>query len=104
MGSIDYSNVPSPQQIFATGPLATFKPTFFACGQSGYPKGCAYTDKNNFAPRLGGAWTVTPKPVLRAGGGFFYVHPAANPLFRLAAGLPDNIAPTLIIRRSQTSA
>src|SRR5258706_6217442 len=29
MGSIDYSNVPSPQQIFANGPLATSKPTFF---------------------------------------------------------------------------
>jgi hypothetical protein len=35
LGSIDYGQVPSPQQIFANGPLATYKPTFFVCGQSG---------------------------------------------------------------------
>ncbi len=97
MGSIDYSQVPSPQQIFANGPLAHYTPTFFVCGQSGYPKGCAYTDKNNFAPRLGVAWSVTPKTVVRAGGGFFYVNSDANPLFRLAAGLPNNLAQTLTI-------
>ena len=97
MGSIDYSGVPSPQQIFATGPLAHYTPTFFVCGESGYPKGCAYTDKNNFAPRVGAAWSVNPKTVVRAGGGFFYVNSDANPLFRLAAGLPNNLAQTLTI-------
>jgi Carboxypeptidase regulatory-like domain/TonB dependent receptor len=97
MGSIDYSQVPSPQQIFGSGPLAHYTPTFFVCGESGYPKGCAYTDKNNFAPRLGVAWSVTPKTVIRSGGGFFYVNSDANPLFRLAAGLPNNLAQTLTI-------
>ena len=97
MGSIDYSNVPSPQAIFANGPLAKYTPTFFVCGQSGYPKGCAYTDKNNFAPRVGVAYSLNPKTVLRAGAGFFYVNSDANPLFRLAAGLPNNIAQTLSI-------
>jgi carboxypeptidase family protein/TonB-dependent receptor-like protein len=97
MGSIDYSGVPSPQQIFATGPLAHYTPTFFVCGESGYPKGCAYTDKNNFAPRVGAAWSINPKTVVRAGGGFFYVNSDANPLFRLAAGLPNNLAQTLTI-------
>jgi hypothetical protein len=97
LGSIDYSNVPSPQAIFANGPLATYKPTFFVCGQAGYPKGCAYTDKNNFAPRLGVAWSVNPKTVVRTGGGFFYANNDANPLFRLAAGLPNNLAQTLSI-------
>lgn len=95
MSSIDYSKVPSPQAIFKTGPLATYQPTLFVCGQSGYPKGCAYTDWNNIAPRVGVAWEVTPKTVFRAGGGFFYVLTDLNPLFRLAAGLPDNIAQTL---------
>src|SRR5580658_3447920 len=97
MGSIDYSKVPSPEQIFATGPLAYYKPTFFVCGESGYPKGCAYTDKTNFAPRVGIAWSINPKTVVRAGGGFFYVNSDANPLFRLAAGLPNNLAQTLTI-------
>jgi hypothetical protein len=97
MGSIDYGSVPSPQQIFANGPLAHYTPTFFVCGESGYPKGCAYTDKNNFAPRLGVAWSLSPKTVIRTGGGFFYVNSDANPLFRLAAGLPNNLAQTLTI-------
>jgi hypothetical protein len=35
--------------------------------------------------------------VVRAGGGFFYVNSDANPLFRLAAGLPNNLAQSLTI-------
>ncbi len=31
-------------------------------------------DRNNWAPRLGLAWTVTPKTVVRAGYGMFYNH------------------------------
>lgn len=95
MSSIDYSKVPSPQDIFAQGKTAFYKPTLFICGQSGYPKGCAFTDKNNFAPRVGVVWSVDPKTVIRAGSGFFYAANDLNPLFRLAAGLPDNIAQTL---------
>jgi hypothetical protein len=94
MGSIDYGQVPSPQTIFASGKTAFYTPTFFVCGQSGYPQGCAYTDKNNVAPRVGLVWAVSPKTVVRGGGGVFYANSDANPLFRLAAGLPDNIAQT----------
>ena len=53
MASIDYSNVPSPQSIFASGKTAFYKPTLFVCGQGNTPKGCAHTDYNNFAPRAG---------------------------------------------------
>src|SRR5436190_14892885 len=95
MSSIDYSNVPSPQSIFASGKTAFYKPTLFVCGQSGYPKGCAHTDFNNFSPRLGVVWSVDPKTVLRAGAGVYYAASDLNPLFRLAAGLPDNLAQTL---------
>ena len=95
MSSIDYSGVPSSQAIFASGPLATSMPTMFICGQSGYPKGCAYTDYNNLAPRLGVVWAPGSKTVVRAGGGVFYASTDSDPLFRLAAGLPDNIAQTL---------
>ncbi len=95
MGSIDYGGVPGPRDIFAEGRLAFYEPTFFICGQSGYPKGCAYTDKNNWAPRVGLAWTVLPRTVIRAGAGLFYAATDANPLFRLAAVLPGNIAQTL---------
>jgi len=65
MASIDYSKVPSPQSIFAENKLAFYKPTFFICGQSGYAKGCANTDKNNFAPRVGVVWSANPKTVVR---------------------------------------
>jgi hypothetical protein len=95
MGSIDYRNVPSPWDVFAEGKLAYYEPLFFICGQSGYPKGCAYTDKNNWAPRAGVAWNAGRKTVLRAGAGLFYAATDANPLFRLAATLPGNIAQTL---------
>jgi hypothetical protein len=95
MSSIDYSTVPSPGQIFASGKTGFYAPQLFICGQSGYPKGCAYTDYNNFAPRLGVVWSMNPKTVIRGGGGVFYAGNDMNPLFRLAAGLPDNIAQTL---------
>lgn len=32
-------------------------------------------DLNNYAPRLGFAWSATPKTVIRSGGGFFYGEP-----------------------------
>lgn len=95
IASVDYSNVPWPTQIFATGPLATFKPTLFTCGLGGYPKGCAYTDKNNFSPRLGIAWNVSPKTVIRAGGGIFYALTDFNGFLQLARSLPTNIQQNL---------
>jgi hypothetical protein len=42
------------------------------------------TDKNNFSPRLGITWTLTPKTVIRASGGLFFdrvpLRPLANAL------------------------
>ena len=95
MSSIDYRNVPSPAAIFAEGKTGFYRPELFICGQSGMPKGCAYTDRNNFAPRLGVVWSMNDKTVVRSGFGTFYSGNDLNPLFRLAAGLPGNIAQTL---------
>lgn len=88
MASVDYRGVPTPQEIFAEGRTNFYMPTVFICGQSGYPKGCAYTDKNNFAPRLGVVWRAEARTVVRAGAGVYYAATDANPLFRLAAGIP----------------
>src|SRR6266849_927795 len=33
-----------------------------------------FPNKTNFSPRLGFAWSVTPKTVVRAGFGLFYDH------------------------------
>lgn len=95
MSSIDYSTVPSPGEIFISGKTAFHTPRLFVCGQSGYAKGCAKTDYNNIAPRVGVVWSVNPRTVLRAGGGVFYAATDLNPLFRLAAGLPNNLIQTL---------
>lgn len=38
----------------------------------GAPRGIKDLDRNNFAPRLGIAYKLTPRLVLRAGSGFFY--------------------------------
>jgi len=103
LGSIDYSNVPTPQAVFANGPLAKYTPTFFVCGESGYPQGCAYTDKNNFAPRIGVSWSANEKTVVRAGAGVFYVNTDANALFKAATSLPNNYTQTLNITTFNTA-
>ena len=95
ISSIDYRNVPTPASIFAEGKTGFYQPTMFICGQSGTPRGCAYTDRNNFAPRVGIVWSANDKTVVRSGFGMFYAGNDLNPLFRLAAGLPGNIAQTL---------
>ena len=95
MSNIDYDSVPTPAQIFAEGRLATYAPTVYVCGQLGTPKGCADTDWNNVAPRFGFSWAMADKTVVRGGAGLYFAPQDANPLFRLAAGLPGNIAQAL---------
>jgi len=95
MASIDYSNVPTPKEIFAEGRTGFYAPIVFVCGQLGYPKGCSSTDKNNLAPRLGLAYKADDHTVLRAGAGLYFAANDANPLFRLAATIPGNIAQTI---------
>ncbi len=92
---LDFSQIPSAQAIFATGQTGIFEPTFFICGQSGYPKGCAYTDKNNFAPRFGLAWQAAPQTVFRMGAGIYYSLTDFSSISRLTNSLPANIAQTL---------
>ena len=42
------------------------------CGQSWSCRGLVSTDTNNWAPRLGFAWQIGRRTVIRAGGGVFY--------------------------------
>jgi hypothetical protein len=92
---LDFSKVPTPQAIFSSGQTGIYEPTFFVCGQAGYPKGCAYTDKNNLAPRLGFSWQIDPKTVFRGGAGVFYSLTDFSSVSRLTNSLPANIAQTL---------
>ena len=53
--------------------------------EAGVGRGLIKTDKNNFAPRFGGAWRLTQNSVLRGGYGIFYPTSAAQ-------GMRDAIA------------
>ncbi len=92
---LDFSKVPSAQAIFASGQTGIYEPVFFICGQAGYPKSCAYTDKNNFAPRFGLAWQAAPKTVFRMGAGIYYSLTDFSSISRLTNSLPATIAQTL---------
>lgn len=53
-------------------PGLDLKGTLAFVNTDGLPRTAANPDRNNFSPRIGIAWTVTPKTVIRAGGGLFY--------------------------------
>ena len=66
--------------------------------EAGVGRGLVNTDKNNFAPRLGAAWRLTDKSVIRGGYGIVYPTSAAQ-------GMRDAIATNTFnqtIRRRQT--
>jgi hypothetical protein len=63
--------------------LALLDPRFIAYGvvtakEAGVGRGLVNTDKNNFAPRLGVAWRLSDKNVLRGGYGIYYPTSAAQ--------------------------
>jgi len=45
------------------------------------------TDKDDFAPRAGIAYQLTPKTTIRAGGGFFFAQDSGNPRFDMGRNL-----------------
>jgi hypothetical protein len=46
------------------------------------------TDDNNWGPRLGVAWSLNDKTVLRAGGGIYFIHEIGNTMFDTARNMP----------------
>src|SRR5439155_2839857 len=49
------------------------------------------SDSTNFAPRIGMAWTATPKTTMRTGFGVFYVQDTTNPVFDMSRNIQGRI-------------
>jgi Carboxypeptidase regulatory-like domain/TonB dependent receptor-like, beta-barrel len=74
MGTFDLSNPANPTIIVPKGQTAQLTPfirQYVKISATG-SRGLINSDLNNFAPRIGMAWQLEPKTVLRAGYGFFY--------------------------------
>jgi len=56
-------------------PPSTLTGGFLFPGVGGQPRRLYRTDWTNLAPRIGVAWRITEKTVLRAGGGVYYMSP-----------------------------
>ena len=56
-----------------------------------FGRGAYRSDFNDFAPRLGVAWSVTPKTVVRSGGGIYYVRDIGNAVFDTVRNAPFTI-------------
>ena len=65
-----YATAPIPEL-----PVANFRATggLQFAGIAGQPRGLWQADRNNFAPRLGIAWQVRPRTVIRTGYGIYFV-------------------------------
>ena len=56
-----------------------------------FGRGAYKPDKNDFAPRVGIAWSVTPETVIRSGGGIYYVRDIGNAVFDTVRNAPFTI-------------
>jgi Carboxypeptidase regulatory-like domain len=56
-----------------------------------FGRGAYKPDKNDIAPRLGIAWTVTPRTVIRSGAGIYYVRDIGNAVFDTVRNAPFTI-------------
>jgi len=56
-----------------------------------FGRGAYKPDKNDFAPRVGIAWSITPETVVRSGGGIYYVRDIGNAVFDTVRNAPFTI-------------
>jgi hypothetical protein len=87
-------------QFLDTNQLSNFDPVSETLIQakdgSIYDRSLVKPDRNNFAPRLGIAWTVLPKTVLRTAYGISYIHfNRMGGENLLAYNLPNILNPTI---------
>jgi hypothetical protein len=58
--------------------LAALPNTFVPCPSVGLPANCLFAEKKDFQPRVGVAWSLNSKTVVRAGAGIFYQYTAGD--------------------------
>jgi hypothetical protein len=75
-----------------TGPL--YSNGMGRAGLDNYPKGLIDNRGLHYAPRLGIAYSVSEKTVVRAGGGVFYDRFQGNPVFDMLPNPPSTTRPT----------
>jgi hypothetical protein len=87
------SSIPQNSQPITPQLLKLFADRILFTNDIGLPKSVSPSDKKDFAPRVGIAWNATPKNVVRAGYGIFYVFPDTNLVNNTVVTIPfvDNI-------------
>ncbi|MFN7934306.1 MAG: carboxypeptidase-like regulatory domain-containing protein [Bryobacteraceae bacterium] len=89
---------------YATSPIPQLPVTAFTtigglqfAGVGGQPRGLWNADRNNFAPRIGLAYSLNPKTVIRTGYGIFYdvLGVDRNDVNQGGFNQPTNLIPTI---------
>jgi Carboxypeptidase regulatory-like domain/TonB-dependent Receptor Plug Domain len=70
----------------------------------GYPQGLIDSRGVQYAPRLGVAYNIFPKTVIRVGGGIFYDRLEGNPIFDQLGNPPGTSQPTIYYGNIETAA
>jgi len=88
-GNLGYFIVPSEKTVKAADPRI-LSYGYKLASEAGVGRGLVRTDTNNFAPRLGVAYRLSNRAVLRGGYGFFYPTSAAQGIRDAIATNPFN--------------
>lgn len=72
-------------------PAFRLAPTVQYVRDGRFGRGAYRSDYNDVAPRVGIAWAATPKTVVRAGGGIYYVRDIGNAVFDTVRNAPFTI-------------
>ena len=76
---------------FAGDPAFRLAPDIQYVRDGRFGRGAYKPDKNDFAPRVGIAWSITPVTVIRSGGGIYYVRDIGNAVFDTVRNAPFTI-------------